>query len=109
MNPNTCEIKIGEFRHRIRIEQNTGTARDAGGHIIPDWTEYNTVWGSFEQVQADETQRSKQTQYNTKNIVQIYYLAGVTEEMRVVIKGTTYDITRVNNVQMRNIKHVIEC
>lgn len=98
-------MEAGKLRHRLRIEQDSGTTQDASGQTTSNWTEYQTVWAAIEPVSGLERWRAQQMQAETTHLIQIRYLDNVTTKMRGVFQNTReLEFLSVLNVGERNIE-----
>ena len=89
------------LRHQIVIEQKT-TTLDAYGGNSAAWTTFAPVRAGVEPVSGSEMIKSGAN--IAEGIVKfpIRYLAGVTEQMRVVYDGRVYDIQSIVNAKTRD-------
>jgi|TARA_Y100000296_G_scaffold58920_1_gene67945 SPP1 family predicted phage head-tail adaptor len=95
------------MRHRIRLEKDTGTSRNAVGEITPAWTEKATAWAQIRQLAGRELIQAQQKKPNSTHVVTTHYQAGITPDYRIrwnPISGSTstLHIEDVENVDYKN-------
>jgi SPP1 family predicted phage head-tail adaptor len=102
-------VEAGKLRHRLTIQQDSGTSLDASGHVTEDWTDVLTVWASVQPVAGLERWRANQMQAETTHLITIRYLEAVTTKMRGLFQGTReLNFLSVLNVDERNIEMQIQ-
>lgn len=102
-------MEAGKLRHRLVIQQDSGTTQDASGQTTSNWTELLTVWASVQPVNGLERWRANQMQAETTHLITIRYLEAVTTKMRGLFQGTrTLEFLSVLNVDERNIEIQIQ-
>ncbi|KKK83023.1 hypothetical protein LCGC14_2797540 [marine sediment metagenome] len=97
-------------RHRITIEQqDTGTA-NAGGEIIPTWSDYAvSVPVEILPQRGREFYQAQQVQAEITHLIRIRYLPGVTSKMRAIFGTRTLHILDVRNVDERSREMLLMC
>lgn len=100
-------IPSGHMRHRIRIEQDSGSTRNAVGEHVQSWAEYTTAWGKIEKLKGDEIVSGNQKTANSTHKITMHYQAGIDSKMRVRATLTagsthTFGIDDVENVDFGN-------
>lgn len=90
----------GSLDRRIVIQQRTDT-RDAAGEPIPTWSVLDTVWAALEPLQGQELIEAQETNAKRKARFRIRYRTDVTEKMRVVWDGETWDINAISEIGRR--------
>jgi SPP1 family predicted phage head-tail adaptor len=102
-------MQAGKLRHRLTIQQDSGTTQDASGQTTSNWTEYKTVWADIQPVSGLERNRANQMQAETSHLISIRYLDGVTTKMRGLFQSDRYfEFLSVLNVGERNIELQIQ-
>ncbi len=100
---------VGKLRHRVTIEKPT-YADDGQGGSATTWTTFaGPIWGTVEPKASKERFFAEQIQNQVTHKVQIRYLAGVTQEMRVNFQGRFLSIKGVYAVDERHFWMVLEC
>lgn len=100
-------MNAGKLRHRITIEHDTGTTPDAAGHRQPAWTSFAVVWAECRQLSGREHYLTHQVMPLATHRIRMRYLPGVTTAMRVVWKERTLNVLDVDDLEGRNIEHVL--
>ena len=101
-------MEAGKLRHRLTIQQDSGTTQDASGQTTSNWTELLTVWADIQPVSGLERWRAQQMQAETTHLISIRYLEAVDTKMRGLFKGRTLEFLSVLNVDERNIEMQIQ-
>lgn len=101
-------MEAGKLRHRLILQQDSGTTQDASGQTTSNWTEVLTVWADIQPTGGVERFRGNQMQADTTHLISIRYLDAVTTQMRGVFKGRTLEFVNVLNVGERNIELLIQ-
>lgn len=89
-------IKAGMLRHRVRVEQNTQSTRNAYGEMIPEsWSTVATVWADVRPVAASETIEGMRAEGRITHKILTHYRADIKPNMRLVLIA---DGSRVLNI-----------
>ena len=91
----------GELRHRITL-QKFATTTDADGFVVQDWVDVATVWAAVENLHGREYWEAATVQAENTLKFTIRYRPDVTNDMRIVFRGQTYEITAIDNIKYRN-------
>jgi len=95
------------YNHRVQIQKRTGAA---GSMTDPeDWTTVATVWAAFDvyKTKAPVGANRENTEIDTK--INIRYLQGVSEGMRVVYNSRVFNIVAVINIKEQNRELELKC
>lgn len=84
-------IRIGDMRHRVRIEQRS-TAQDASGEALLSWILVKEVYAALQATPGSEVWASAQRSGRVPTIFRIRYLSTVVPEMRLTWNGKVFDI-----------------
>lgn len=90
----------GKLDRRLRIERDT-TSRDASGGLVHAWTELATVWGQALPLKGREFIEAAQFVAGAEIRFRIRWRADVTEAMRIVHDGISYDIQHIAEIGRR--------
>lgn len=102
-------MEAGKLRHRITIQQDSGTTVDASGHPTASWTDVRTVWASVQPLGGLERWRANQMQAETTHLITIRYQDNITTKMRALFQGDRYlYFLDVLNLNERNIELQIQ-
>ncbi|MGG0261496.1 phage head closure protein [Bacillus mycoides] len=86
-------LNTGDFRNRISIEQPV-VIKDELNQIIEsdDWQEVKKAWSMIKTVKGSEYIEASASQATRIYRFVIPYTSGITEEMRINMKGRIFDI-----------------
>jgi SPP1 family predicted phage head-tail adaptor len=104
----TCEIKGGEFRHRIAIQAPTESAGPLG-EVTQAWATAITVWGSIAPLRGSEKVQGEQVTAEATHMVKMRYNSTVTPAHRLLFGSRTFDINHIANVDELNKLLEITC
>jgi SPP1 family predicted phage head-tail adaptor len=99
--------RIGSLRHRIKF-QTLSRATDGQGGFTETWTDLATVWAYVKPVSAREKMISNQIQYQRSHEVIIRHRTGITQEMRFLYDGRTFQIKGVRRPDERKFYLIID-
>lgn len=88
-------MKVGKLRHRVTLQFRTETQDPDTGVMTQGWAEVATVWASVEPLSAREFIASQATQAKVTTRITIRYRDDVVPTMRLMHRGTTYNIEGV--------------
>jgi SPP1 family predicted phage head-tail adaptor len=94
-------MKIGTLRHRIVIEQ-YNTTSDGQGGVTRAWATFATRWGGIEPIKGVEQFRQDQKRPRQLFKVNLRYLEGLTQNMRIVHDNVIYYIISIENQELRD-------
>ena len=98
-----CDYNAGMLRTVCQFQRKGRVSDGSGG-----WAE---VWGNlpgaatrchFKALSGGERFQAQRAEATTRNRIVVRYFADLTDADRVVIAGRRYDITFINNVELRN-------
>lgn len=103
--------RIGHLRHKVTIQEDTGTTRNAANERTADWTTLDggSVWASVEPLRGRELIEAQQMHANVSHRVTCRHVSGVTPAMRVRHDSRTLNITSVANVFEQDWKLELLC
>ncbi|QWU46370.1 phage head closure protein [Bacillus sp. NP247] len=85
-------LNTGDFRNRIIIEQPEVIKDELNQPIETDWKEVKRVWSMIKTVKGSEYIEASASQATRIYRFVIPYTSGITEEMRINMKGRIFDI-----------------
>ena len=97
-----CQYNAGQLRTPCQFQRKTRVSDGSGG-----WSEaWTNLAGaatrcSFKMLSGSERWQAMRTEATTRNRIVTRYFAGLVESDRVVIGGRRYDITFINDVELR--------
>ena len=98
-----CDYNAGMLRTPCQFQRKTRTPDGSGG-----WSEaWTNIAGaatrcSFKALSGGERFQAQRAEATTRNRIVVRYFSDLTEVDRVVIAGRRYNITFINNVELRN-------
>lgn len=98
-------LAAGTLRHRVRIEQFV-SERDTSGVLQEFWEEVATVSAAIEPLSVREFIQSGQVQGQVTARITIRYRDGLSHTMRLVHRGTIYNILGVLPDKVSGIEYV---
>ena len=93
-----CKFSPGEFKQQINI-QSQSEVQDNTGAMTTVWTTLFTMWSKITPVHGAEALISQRIEAVDVYQIMIRYNPGVTEKMRILYAGRTFQIKSVINVQ----------
>lgn len=91
----------GELRHRIELQTCTST-QDADGFEQIAWTTKRTVWAKAENLYGKEYWSAKAVQSEKTVKFIIRYTADINNAMRILFRGTQFNIVDIDNIKYGN-------
>lgn len=85
-------IRAGELNERVTI-QAPAESRNALGETTLSWSDYTTRWASVEGVSAREAIFNGKQDVNITHRVRMRFVSGLTQNMRLIWRGKTLEIT----------------
>lgn len=93
-------MRIGRYRHRIELQQNTPTQADDGSRV-DDWRTVATVWGELLETRGREYLAAQEAHSELNAKIRIRYRSDVRPEWRAIFQGRIFDIQHVADLQGR--------
>ena len=105
-------IPSGKMKNKIRIEQDSGSARNSVGEVTQSWSELTTAFAQIRQMSGTELFEAMQKRPNSTHKLFMRYQSGINEKMRIkwnpVIGSTrVFYIESIENVDYENHSLVI--
>ncbi|MEK4707077.1 phage head closure protein [Bacillus sp. FSL R10-2780] len=85
-------LNTGDFRNRIIIEQPEVIKDELNQVIETSWQEFKKAWSMIKTVKGSEYIEASASQATRVYRFVIPYTSGITEEMRINMKGRIFDI-----------------
>lgn len=79
------------FKHRITFRQFQDVENELGD-IVRTWVDYRTVWAMIKTLQGREFIQAMAVQGETTTRFVIRYTTGITNDMKILYDGRTFDI-----------------
>ena len=98
-----CDYNAGMLRTPCQFQRKAKVSDGAGGWSEP-WANLSgaATRCSFKALSGGERFQAQRAEATTRNRIVVRYFAGLLETDRVMIGGRRYDITFINNVELRN-------
>ena len=100
-------MDAGRLRERVTVQQAT-ESRNALGETVLSWSTFAERWASVEGVSARESLTAGQNEISITHKVQMRYLPGLTQRMRIVWRGRTLEIVSLLEHDNRS-RHELIC
>ena len=92
--------RIGELRHRLRLEDVSRIADDAGG-ASESWSAVAEMWAALRPASGDEALEAEKLAGRVTHEVIVRHRAGIRPQMRFVLGSRVFDIRAVMDVEER--------
>lgn len=104
-------LRAGELRHRIDLQSNSGSTRNAFGETAEAWaTMAASLPAKVEPLSGRELFSAQQIQPDISHKVTIRYRQGLNAKMRVIFGARTFNVEGPpKNVEERNIVIELMC
>ena len=93
-------MRIGRYRHRIALQQNTPTQADDGSRV-DNWRTVATVWGELLETRGREFLAAQEAHSELNAKIKIRYRHDVRSEWRALFDGRIFDIQHVADLKGR--------
>lgn len=100
-------MDIGKLRERVTVQQ-ASESRNALGETVLSWSTFATVWASVDGVSAREALTAGQNEVSITHKVQMRFLAGMTQRMRLLWRGRILEIVSLLEHENRS-RHELIC
>ncbi|SHI17842.1 phage head closure protein [Sporanaerobacter acetigenes] len=94
-------MEIGELRHKITFQKLT-TATNENGFEVEAWENYKTVWAAITNLHGREYFEAAAVQKENTVKFTIRYFKGLDTSMRILFRGTEYNIISIDNIKYKN-------
>lgn len=102
-------MNVGKMRHRIEI-QTYSSMKNEVGEVIRVWVKYKTLWAEKKQLRGFTTTTIGKEGIEYAYRFKVRYRTDLDENMRIVYKGTVYEIKHINPIQEINLYEThIDC
>lgn len=105
-------IDPGKMRHRITIQEFSGTADGFGDPLQRDdaeWTDVATLWAAIDPVSGKEFYAVEQSQSEVTHKIRCRYRTGLTTAMRIKYGSRKFKIISIINWEERGESLLIMC
>lgn len=94
------DMKIGELRHRMRLEVVSRTSDGAGG-ADETWSLVAELWASLKPLSGQEGLEADRVAGHVTHEVVVRYRPGVVPAMRLVLGARVFDVRAVLDIDER--------
>lgn len=102
-------MKIGKMRHKIEIQVYSDIENEVG-ESTKQWITYKKVWAEKKQLRGNNSYNDEKESLEYTYRFKIRYRNDLDESMRIVHKGTIYDIKHINPINELNLYEThIDC
>lgn len=101
----------GQLDQQITIQQLT-QVKDAEGGMVDNWSDFvSDVWARKNNLSGNERSATRQGGIKLEERTEFttYFIPDVSNRMRIMHNGTSYNIRHVNNFMERNEFLIITC
>ena len=88
-------MRTGKLRHLVSLQRNVPSQDMATGAMVDNWIEVARLWASIEPMSAREFVAAHAVQSEVTTRITIRFRAGITAAMRIVYRGSIYNIAGV--------------
>ena len=96
-----CDIKIGELRHQVIIQEQLLTDDGSGGQDIT-WPTLYSPWAGIKQMSAGELYQHEKLETQATHKFTMRYDSRLKETMRILFRDELYNIKGIDNLEFRN-------
>ena len=100
-------IRPGELKERVTI-QVSSEKRNTLGETTLTWKDFLTRWASVEGLSAREVLLNGQQETSVTHRIKMRYVEGLTQNMRIIWRGRTLEITSLLEHASRS-EHELIC
>ena len=102
-----CEITTGMLSRKIELQQLVKTSTATGG-FTQSWTSVATMWAKIKNTSGSELLHADQLGATSFSDFTIRYRVNINELMKIVYRGTDYQIRHINNLEEADLWMVVK-
>lgn len=95
------EIRIGELRHRLVLEDAT-RIDDGSGSALENWEQHSVVWAALRPIQGNEREVADKLAGHVSHEIWLRYRSGVKPQMRFRHGERIFEIRAIVDVGERS-------
>lgn len=99
-------VKSGQLRHRVSLQKPERAQDPVTGELITTWSEVAKIWTKVEPLSVREFITAQATQSKISARITMRYRAGLDASMRIVHRGTVYNIAGVLPDADSGLEHI---
>ena len=101
-------MNADELNERINIEVNQ-PIQNTDGSRIDNWISQSTIWAAYEAKSGKEFFSALKINSEVNAVFRIRYRAGITNKMRITMKGRKFDILFINDSNKTKGELILAC
>ncbi len=102
-------MNIGSMRHKIEIQVYADVENEVG-ETTKTWTTYKKIWSEKKKIKNSNTFEGGKEGIEYTYRFKIRYREDLDESMRIIYRGTIYDIKHINPINELNLYEThIDC
>lgn len=102
-----CQIKPSDLNRKVELQQLIKTPTNTGG-FTQSWVKVADLWAKIKNASGSEMLHADQLGATAFSDFTIRYRANINEIMRLVYRGTNYQIRHINNVEEADLWLVVK-
>ncbi len=91
----TDKFQAGMLYHRVKVQEDQGTTKNAMGEPIEDWVTIKTRYAKIEPLTGREYWDAQQIKSNVTHTVTMRFCEGLTTKMRLVFQGRIFNLGNI--------------
>lgn len=103
-----CNIKPSSLNRKVELYRLEKTATPTGG-FTQSWVKVADLWAAIKNMSGTELVRADQLGATSYSDFTIRYRANIDETMKIVYRGTDYQIRHINNLEEADKWLVVKC
>lgn len=101
-------IRSGQLRTALEIQAKAEVSDGMGG-TTTTWSQVASIWAEMWSVKGEERAMSASTGATVSHRVRMRAWPGLTTAHRFALGDKSFDITFINDVEMRGQEYVVDC
>lgn len=102
-----CDITVGMLKRKVELMRLVKTPTPTGG-FTQSWVSVASVWAHIKNMSGTELVRADQLGATSYSDFTIRYRQNIDETMKIVYRGTDYQIRHINNLEEADLWLVIK-
>ncbi len=95
---NCCDITVGQLNRKVDLYKIVKESTPTGG-FTQSWVKVTTLWAKIKNASGTELLRADKLGATAYSDFTIRYRSNIDETMKLVYRGTDYQIRHINNVE----------
>ena len=102
-----CQIKSSDLNRKIKLQSLVNTPTATGG-FTSAWVDVADIWAKIKNASGSELLHADQLGATAFSDFTIRYRSNITETMRLVYRGTDYQVRHINNIEEADLWLVVK-